>query len=272
MKKESLTTITEVQARKKLRSHFGKHLICPKCKRKKYIKRLRGNDKRYFCKKCRYKFSLKSLLSFKHSNLGYRQIYHLVNCFGNNKSLKEVSDWTGASEATARLNYSRIRHRLALTLKKDRLWGHFVCDECFVGKRKTGNQALVMGAVDRTFTQLRLEIIPDLEQDSIEKFLDNHIEPSSLITSDGLPSYFSIGDLGYGHDFEIHEKGRFEKTVPIERIWGLFKTFLTRSYHHIRKEKLSEYLVEFQFKFIHRKNRRNPLYIAKILSSTVPNS
>lgn len=270
MKKERLADVTETAARKKLRSNLGKHIECPECKRKKYVRKMKGKDKRYHCTKCRYKFSLKGLLGFKHSNLKYQQIYHTLHCFGNNKSHKEVIDWTGVSYVTSRFNYSRIRVLIQPHLSTEKLSGKFVCDECFVGKRRNDNQSIVMGGVSDDFQDLRLEIIPDREQDSIEGFLVKNYRPTSLIISDGLPSYHDIGWLGYGHECEIHEKDQLEKTVPIERVWGLFKTFYRRSYHHINKETLSEYLVEFQFKFIHRKNRSNPLYIAKILTKAVP--
>jgi transposase-like protein len=270
MGKEKIIELTETQARKKLRSNLGKHLECPKCKRKKYVKKMKGKDKRYYCTKCRHKFSLKSLVGFKSSNLGYKQIYHLIYCFGNNKTHKDVIDWTGLSYQSSRFNYSRIRASLKPHLSTNKLSGKFICDECFVGKRKNDNQSIVIGGVSEDFTDLRLEIIPDRDQDSIEGFLVGNYRPTSLIVSDGLPSYSDIGWLGYGHECEVHEKGQLEKTVPIERVWGLFKTFYRRSYHHINKETLSEYLVEFQFKFIHRKMRSNPLYIAKILTKAVP--
>lgn len=272
MKKEKLVELTEVAARKNLRSNLGKHLECPNCQRKKYVKKMKGKDKRYYCTKCRHKFSLKSLVGFKYSNLDYKQMYYLLYCFGNNKTHKDVIDWTGVSYQTSRFNYSRIRGHLEPHLSTEKLSGKFVCDECFVGKRKNDNQSIVMGGVSDDFADVRLSIIPDREQDSIEGFLVKNYEPDSMIVSDGWSSYWDIGYMGYGHESEIHEKGQLEKSVPIERVWGLFKTFYRRSYHHINKEMLEEYLVEFQFKFIHRKNRNNPLYIAKILTKAVPNS
>jgi len=160
---------------------------------------------------------------------------------------------------------------LAPSLPTSKLFGAFACDESFIGKRKTGNQAIVMGAVDKDFTDLRLEVIPDREQGSIEGFLDSHIERGSLIISDAHVSYMGLEQVGYAHKVENHSAGHFKETVPIERVWGLFDTQIKRSYQHITKEKLPEYLVEFQFKFLHRKNRRNPLYIANILTNPVPN-
>ena len=271
MRKELLTDLTETEARKKLRGNLGKHIECPKCHKKKYVRKMKGKDKRYHCSKCRHKFSLKSLTGFKHSNLDFKQIYYLLHCFGNNKTHKDVIDWLGVSYPTSRLNYSKIRKGLEASLDKGKISGIFACDECFVGKKKTGNQALVMGAVDVLFADVRLEVIPDRDQDSVEGFIFSNIETDSKIISDGWSSYQGIEYMGYAHDTEIHEKGQFKKTVPIERVWGLFKTFLRRNYHHIHKETLPEYLVEFQFKFIHREYRNNPLYIAKILTNPVPN-
>ena len=260
------------KAKSFFRKSLGKHIVCPKCGFKKFVRKLKRKDRRYFCSHCRYKFSLKLTVGFKHSNLDYDQLYSLVWCFSQNKTVKDVIVWSNVSCMSARDNYSRLRGRLSFKLDKNLIWGHFICDECFVGKQKTENQAIVAGAVSHDFQDLRLSIIPDRDQDSIEGFLHQNIKPSSLITSDGLLSYSDIEWMGYGHDFEIHEKGEIKKTTPIERVWGLFKTFIMRTYHHIWKEKLQEYLVEFQVKFIHRKNIKNPLYLAKMLHSSVPNS
>ena len=128
----------------------------------------------------------------------------------------------------------------------------------------------VMRAVSQEFTRLTLEVIPDREQDSIEGFLNRHIHPVSMIISDGNSAYNDIGWMGYSHENEIHEDGQFKKTVPIERIWGLLKTRLKRTYHHIHKENIEEYLSEFQSKFLTRKTINNPQDLAKILIKPVP--
>lgn len=263
--------VTETKARQVLRQNLGKHLQCPKCQRKKHIRKLSGKDKRYYCPKCRYKFSLKALTGFKHANLSYRQIYHTMRCFSDDKTLKDVRDWADVSYPTARLGYGRIRLHLERHQSADKLFGRIICDESFVGRRKTGNQALLMGGVDDGFTEVRLAVIPDREQDSIEGFIHAHVEETSLIVSDGYNAYLALEDVGYGHEYEVHEDGQFELTSDIERVWALFDVMMTRSYHHTTKAKLPDYAVEFQYKFNHRKQRRNPLYLAKILSSAVPN-
>ena len=178
---------------------------------------------------------------------------------------------SGLSYPTVRSYYRQLRTKMP-NFKDIYFGGQVIADEAYVGRQRHDNQALVMGAVSRDFSQLALEVIPDREQASIEGFLHRHIDPISLVISDGNPAYEDIGFMGYGHDSEIHEHGQFKKTVPIERIWGLFKTRLKRTYHHIHKESIAEYLSEFQSKFLTRKTIKNPQDLAKILIKPVPTS
>lgn len=160
MKKEKLVELTEVSAKKKLRSNLGKHLSCPKCQRKKYVKRMKGKDKRYYCSKCRHKFSLKSLVGFKDSNLDFKQIYYLLYCFGNNKTHKDVIDWTGISYTSSRFNYSRIRATLKPHLSTERLAGKFICDECLSAKERTITNRLSSVVSVMTLTILGFRLFP----------------------------------------------------------------------------------------------------------------
>ena len=243
---------------------------CLRCQRKHWMKYLR-RDGRYFCSRCRQKYSLKQLAGFNGSRLSWTQIYYLIACFYFSFPLKVAQVMSGLSYPTVRSYYRQLRTKMP-NFKDIYFGGQVIADEAYVGRQRHDNQALVMGAVSRDFSQLALEVIPDREQASIEGFLHRHIDPISLVISDGNPAYEDIGFMGYGHDSEIHEHGQFKKTVPIERIWGLFKTRLKRTYHHIHKESLAEYLSEFQSKFLTRKTIKNPQDLAKILIKPVPTS
>src|ERR1700754_1034255 len=61
---------------------FPKGIRCPKCKAR-YSYKIKS---RYFCKKCRYKFSFKTLLPFKGSKLSLPELWLLLHCF-----LKQLS-------------------------------------------------------------------------------------------------------------------------------------------------------------------------------------
>lgn len=258
---------TEKQALQLIRKYLGR-LYCPLCQRKHYVRKL--NDGRYWRVKCRYKCSLKIILGLKHSNLSYLQIARIIACFSQCKPLRTVMDIAQVTYPTARYAYSRIRRLLPKS--RGKLAGDIIVDECFVGKMKTDNQVIVAGAVNRQFKQVKLQVIPDQEQDALELFLTNHVAVPSLITSDGWSSYYDIEWYGYGHQIDNHSKGQLKLSVPIERAWSLFKTLIRRTYHHIWKETIEEYLVEFQARFNHREIINNPFNLLAYLLTPVPNA
>jgi transposase-like protein len=186
---------TEAQAVKIIRKHLGR-IYCPKCKRKHYIRKL--PEGRYYCQKCRYKFSLKTLLGFKYSKLIYRQILKLIHCFSQGYTLKSAMDIALVSYPTVRKAYDSFRQ--LLPNDKYKLAGDVITDVMHVGKQRTNNQALVSGAVNREFSYVNLEIVPDQEQGTLEKFIYDNIDHTcSLITTDSHKSYSDIEWMGYGH-------------------------------------------------------------------------
>jgi transposase-like protein len=258
---------TEKQAIKVLRNHVGR-IACPKCKKKHYIRSL--SDGRYYCQQCRYKFSFKVILGLKNSKLSYLQIVKLIHYFSRAESISTTIEHIGISYQSARANYSKLRQLLPNETGK--LAGDVITDVMYVGKQKTDNQILVTGAVNREFTYANLEVVPDQEQGTLEKFLyDNVDNLNSLVTTDSHPSYNGIRWMGYGHRLENHSKFELKYSVPIERLWALFKTLIRRTYHHIWKEKLPEYLVEFRARFNHRKIVSNPALLLTYLLNPCSN-
>jgi len=239
---------TEIQAVKTIKKHLGR-IYCPKCGKKHYIRRL--PEGRYYCKKCRYKFSLKTILGFKSSKLSYLQILKLIHCFSRKYTLESAMDIVLISYPTVRKSYSVLRK--LLPNDRDKLAGDVITDVAYIGKQKTDNQTMISGAVNRDFNYINLQIIPDQSQGTLEKFIYDHIDHTcSLITTDSHKSYEDIEWMGYGHNVENHSKFELKLSVPIERVWALLKTLIRRTYHHIWKENLLEYLVEFRARFNHR--------------------
>ncbi len=239
---------TEKQAIKILRRHLGR-IYCPRCNKKHYVRRL--PEGRYYCKKCRYKFSFKTILGLNYSKLSYLDILKSIHCFSKKETLLSLMDIVNISYPTARAIYSKLR--ILLPNDRFKLAGDVITDVMYVGKQKSDNQAMVSGAVDRDFRYVNLEIIENQDQGTLEKFIYDNIDHTcSLVTTDCHPSYNQIEWMGYGHKRDNHAKFQLKNSVPIERVWALFKTLIKRTYHHIWKEKLAEYLVEFRARFNHR--------------------
>ena len=68
------------------------------------------------------------------------------------------------------------------------------------------------------------------------------------------------------HETDIHKKWEFGKTSEIEGIFGNYRTFVRRMYHHHWSENLQEYVREFSFGFSSPEMFENPrFYLQKTL-------
>ncbi|HAZ16832.1 MAG TPA: hypothetical protein DCY49_02945 [Candidatus Jacksonbacteria bacterium] len=73
-----------------------------------------------------------------------------------------------------------------------------------------------------------------------------------------------------GHQYDIHKKWEFELTSEIEGIFGNYRTFVRRMYHHHRSENLEEYVREFCFRFSLPEMFNSPLNYLQNTLTLVP--
>jgi hypothetical protein len=115
-------------------------------------------------------------------------------------------------------------------------------DESFFGKRKfnkydqkTGKlikgQQIVVGAIERDTRCIRLEIVRDREQDTLEDFALRTIKGGSQINTDFWQGYNELGWIGYTHEPYNHSKGHFSGTNMIENLWSVTKRHLRSLYY-----------------------------------------
>jgi len=89
--------------------------------------------------------------------------------------------------------------------------------------------------------------------------LQQHIVPGSKLHTDengvypGIQNWWSVE-----HSYDVHSRWEFSLTSEIEGLFGNFKTFLRRIYHHVTKEKLPEFASEFLSRFCHPEYFKNP--------------
>ena len=81
-------------------------------------------------------------------------------------------------------------------------------------------------------------------------FLQQHVKPGTRLQTDGASIYKGIEKWWpVDHHRDIHSKWEFELTSEIEGMFGNFRTFVRRMYHHVTPEKLPELVSEFCFRF-----------------------
>jgi transposase-like protein len=238
---------------------FGEDLHCPKCKTTLF-----RSSKYYWCKTCRKKYYLRSLIGFPRSKLKYREILITINAWQRNVPPGGLKHTLGLAYPTISRWYSKLRKRLPQDITI--LNGIAEVDEAFYGRRKYNNQKIVIGAIERKSGQIRLREIPDRDQDSIEIFLDKNVHPESFLHTDAWTSYYDIMWCGYGHRLHNHSKGQFGGTAKIENVWSVSKRQVRRMYGQIKTTKLPEFLVEWEARFNFPELFKNPLtYIQSVL-------
>lgn len=148
---------------------FGKNIFCPVCKTWDIV----VFEKRYRCKKCRYKFSLLSHTWLTNMKLPLSEFWLILWCFVNQMPVKQTRKLMEFSEKTVRHNFDLFRNHLP---KNQKLLEAMVqLDEAYFGR--FGKLALVMGKQIGT-KKLAYQILTSNSPGRIDaiNFLKNHIK------------------------------------------------------------------------------------------------
>ena len=150
---------------------------------------------------------------------------------------------------------------------RDRLSGVVEVDETYWGSeeenvrgRQTENKALIVVAAQEDgqgIGRIRLRHIPDASAESLMPFIEEAIEPGSVVHTDGWVGYDPLERKGYRHHITFL-KGRKESAselLPrVHLVASLLKRWLLGTHQGaVSREHLEYYLDEFTFRF----NRRN---------------
>ncbi len=224
-------------------------------------------EKYLWCGTCRRKWSLKRSLGFGFSKLSWTKILALVICWQGKHSPGDIQTATGLSYPTVQRWLERLRARLPRS-ESNPLSGLLEIDESFLGHQKYHNQAIVLGVTDRDNNDVRLEVIPDVAQDTVEDFLDRHAEVGSLIHADAHASHLGLEEVGYGLVVCNHDRGHFGPTNRIENVWSCLDRFVIRTRDRFLLPFLPGILQEFQARRSHPELFRDPFTLLKRM--TVP--
>lgn len=198
-----------------------------------------------WCAACRVKVRPKAATWFRGSKLRYQQVVLLLRCWQQRQSPGAARLATGLSYTTIHRWYWRFRALVPKDNQAAMLSGIVEVDEAWFGKRKFGGQTIVMGAIERDTKRLKLAVIPDTEQDSLEAFLEANVLRNSLIITDCAAGYNDLEFLGFGHESWNHSAGHFAGTNHIESTWSAMKRYLRKLYGCIPTAKIQLILNEW---------------------------
>lgn len=197
-----------------------------------------------WCASCRTKIRPKAATWFRGSNLRYQQMYLLLWCWQQRQAPGTACLVAGVSYPTVARWYWRFR---ALVPKDstEMLSGIVEVDESWFGRKRYGHQTIVVGAIERDTSRLKLQVIPDTEQDSLEAFLEAQVARQTLVVTDYAAGYQQIDWLGFSHEAWNHSKGHFAGTNHIEGNWSAMKRYLRKLYGCVPTSRLQLILNEW---------------------------
>jgi hypothetical protein len=133
------------------------------------------------------------------------------------------------------------------------------------------NRALLMGKQKGTRKLSYMVLSETPQRHHAAPFLFQKVRAGSELWTDGGGIYQSIDRWwAVRHSRDIHKKFEFEHTSEIEGVFGNYRTFVRRMYHHHWSEHLPEYVREFCFRFSSPELFQNPLYYLEKTLTLVP--
>ena len=240
---------------------FGKNLFCPDCRSKKVIR----YEARYRCLCCRIKFSLLSHTWLSDMKISYSIFWILLWSWTIQMPIKQTRSLTKLSDDAVRRWYGRFRAHLP---QEAHILERIVqLDEAFF------KDMTLMMAKQKGTRKLAWEILSGVspQRHHATYFLFRKIKSGSKLWTDGAAIYRGIGKWWpVDHQRDIHKKFEFAHTSEIEGIFGNYRTFVRRMYHHHWSRNLGEYVREFCFRFSSPEMFENPLFYLEKSLSLVP--
>lgn len=240
---------------------------CPQCGREKAWLTKRGL---FHCAHCGFQASVITGTIFQDTKKPLRlwlwAMWHLTTQkYGANaKGLQRVLDLGCYQTAWTLLHKLR---RAMVRPGRDRLSGTVQADEIYIGGEKPGKRGrgaegkalvVIMVELEQGKTaRIRLRRVPDASGPSLERAVEEGVEPGSTVETDGWGGYGQLSELGYVHEIIRKEAVVGRNVLPkVNRIAALLKRWLLGTYQgRVEPFHLDYYLDEYTFRFNRRTSR-----------------
>ena len=166
---------------------------------------------------------------------------------------------------------------------RDRLSGRVEVDEAFVGGeeegvhgRQTKTKATIAVAAEEDgpgIGRIRMRRILDASAASLVPFIEDCVEPGSVVHTDGWLGYLPLEGKDYRHQVTYlkgNSKTASELMPRVHRVAALLKRWLLGTHQGgVSVEHLDAYLDEFTFRFNRRKSRSRGKLFYRLLEQAV---
>lgn len=103
--------------------------------------------------------------------------------------------------------------------------------------------------------------VDNVKRVTLLPYIQQHVIPASILYTDELRSYDSLGREGFDHRRINHSEKVYVSgdihTNTIEGFWSLVKRGINGVYHSVSKKHLQGYLNEYAWRYNHRNDDRS---------------
>lgn len=257
---------------------------CPRC----------GHDKTYAtgrlqieCRGCAYQVSMIAGTIFQGSRSPLRLWFRAMWLVASQKtgaSALNLQRVLGLGSYQTAWTWLHKLRRAMVRPGRDRLDGRVEVDETFWGApdeeahgRRAGKKALIAIAAEEDgegIGRIRMRRIPNASAESLERFVQEAVEPGSVVHTDGWEGYGAWLDKDYRHDVTVLRgkplSAASELFPRVHRVASLLKRWLMGTHQGaISPEHLDYYLDEFTFRFNRRSSKSRGLLFFRLLEQAV---
>ena len=275
---------TEAACREYLfRLRWPEGFRCPRCGGRKSWPKPDGLVR---CAGCDYQVSVTAGTIFQDSRLPlmlwFRAVWW-VTSQKNGVSAMGLQRVLGLkSYKTAWTLLHKLRHAMVRP-GRDRLQGHVEVDEAFVGGeeegvhgRQTETKAMIAVAAEADgpgIGRIRMRRIADASAENLIPFIEDSVEPGSVVHTDGWLGYQPLESRDYRHKITFlkdNNKAASELMPRVHLAVALLKRWLLGTHQGgVSMEHLDAYLDEFAFRFNRRKSRSRGKLFYRLLEQAV---
>ncbi len=253
------------------RMRWPQGFVCPRClgTKNSFISTRRLEQ----CSRCRYQCSITAGTIFHRTHkplrLWFGALWYVTGQKTGASALGLQRVLGLGSYQTAWTWLHKLR-RAMVRPGRDRLAGRVEVDEVFVGGSEPGfegrsapRKRLVAIAAEedgRGTGRIRMARIPNAKKVTLHAFIEENIEPGSLVHTDGWTSYRGLESKGYRHERTALQGAAADLatvSMPrVHRVSSLLKRWLIGTHQGaVSGRHLDYYLDEFTFRFNRRKSR-----------------
>jgi transposase-like protein len=265
---------------KQIREQEG--VYCKKCNKNNHY--WLSGKLMWQCKNCKFRTSLKSGSIMEHSKMTFRKWYRVMIMMSATKkgfSAKEMQKQLEANRYESTWNMMhKIRKAMGLRDTAYSLKDQVEIDEGYFTvettadlkkgqKRGRGSvttvpvsiiveatrlEDLETGAISTKCGHVKMQLIEDHKAQTIDKVIQDNLDPSSIAFTDCSKSYTHLSDILDGHEAtKSSDETTRNELKWVHTVISNAKRVFNGIHHKLNKDYIQNYLDEFCYKF----NRRN---------------